>query len=395
MTKKSTGMKILWFTWKDRSHPRSGGAEVVNEEIGKRLARDGHEVIFLVAGFEAAKPEETRDGYKIIRLGNNFTVYWEVYKYYKKNFKGWADVVIEEVNTVPFFTKLYVHPVKSTEGGAEQFNRVKEKRVYLFYQLCREIWFYQMSFPLNILGYLSEPLYLRMLASDKNLTQILTESESTKKDLARYGFDEKKISVFPIATHIYPVANLSAIAKYDKPTLLSLGAIREMKRTAHQIRAFEIAKKSIPDLQMKIAGDASSLYGKEILKMIAASLYKNDIEYLGKVNIEQKIELMQKSHIISVTSVKEGWGLIVTEANSQGTPAVVYDVDGLRDSVRNGETGIIVAKNTPEDLAEGIISLLRDPEKYARIRRNAWQWSQEFDFEKSYTSVINKLKEAL
>jgi flavodoxin len=40
-------MKILWFTWKDRSHPRSGGAEVVNEEIAQRLARDGHEVIFL------------------------------------------------------------------------------------------------------------------------------------------------------------------------------------------------------------------------------------------------------------------------------------------------------------------------------------------------------------
>lgn len=40
-------MKILWLTWKDRSHPRSGGAEVVNEEIAKRLARDGHEVVFL------------------------------------------------------------------------------------------------------------------------------------------------------------------------------------------------------------------------------------------------------------------------------------------------------------------------------------------------------------
>lgn len=372
-------MKILWFTWKDRSHPRSGGAEVVNEEIAKRLARDGHEVIFLVAGFDGAKPEETRDGYKIIRLGNHFTVYWQAYRYYKKHLQGFSDVVIEEVNTIPFFTRFYV----------------KEKRVYLLYQLCREIWFYQMFFPLNILGYISEPLYLRVLSSDNGAKQVLTESESAKKDLMRYGFDEKKITVFPIATHIQAVDGLDGIEKYDRPTLLSLGAIREMKRTTHQVRAFEIAKKSVPDLQMKIAGDTSSLYGKKVLKMIAVSPYKNDIEYFGKVSIEQKIELMQKSHIIGVTSVKEGWGLIVTEANSQGTPAVVYDIDGLRDSVQSGETGVIVTQNTPKDLAEGIIHLLKDSEEYAKIRRNAWQWSQEFDFKKSYQIVINVINDSL
>lgn len=372
-------MKILWFTWKDRSHPRSGGAEVVNEEIAKRLARDGHEVIFLVAGFGGEKPEETRDGYWIVRLGNHFTVYWQAYRYYTRNFRGWADVVIEEVNTMPFFTRLYA----------------KEKRIYLFYQLCREIWFYQMFFPLNLFGYILEPLYLRFLSYDKVAKQVLTESESAKKDLMRYGFDGKKITVFPIATHIPPIANLDETLKYDKPTLLSLGAIREMKRTADQVRAFELAKRSIPDLQMKIAGDTSSVYGKKVLRMIAASPYKNDIEYLGKVSIEQKIELMRKSHIISVTSVKEGWGLIVTEANSQGTPAVVYDVDGLRDSVCDKETGIVVTENTPKGLADGIIDLLKDPEKYAKIKRNAWQWSQDFDFEKSYSLVLNKLKESL
>jgi len=44
----------------------------------------------------------------------------------------------------------------------------------------------------------------------------------------------------------------------------------------------------------------------------------------------QTIGLLQKSHVLAVTSVKEGWGLVVTEANPQGTPAVVYNVDGLR-----------------------------------------------------------------
>lgn len=361
-------MKILWMTWKDRSHPRAGGAEVVNEEIAKRLARDGHEVVFLVAGFGGARQEETKDGYKIIRLGNHFSVYWEAYKYYKKNLQGWADVVIEEVNTVPFFTRLYV----------------KEKRILFVHQLCREIWFYQMHFPLNIFGYIMEPFSLWLLRKHN----AITVSESTKKDLEKYGFKSEDVHIISEGIEFAPLSTLVAVEKYSAPTLLSCGSIREMKRTGHQVRAFEIAKQKIPDLQMKMAGDASSLYGKKVLGIIDQSPYKNDIEYLGKVNIEQKIELMRKSHLISVTSVKEGWGLIVTEANSQGTPAVVYDVDGLCDSVRGGETGIIVTKNTPQGLAEEIIALLSDSEKYARIRRNAWQWSQEFSFEKSYRDFL-------
>ena len=101
-------MKILWFTWKDRLHPRAGGAETVNEEIAKRLVSDGHEVIFLVAGFDGAEDEEIRDGFRIIRLGNHYSVYWKAYRYYKNHLQGWADVVIEEVNTIPFFTRWYV-----------------------------------------------------------------------------------------------------------------------------------------------------------------------------------------------------------------------------------------------------------------------------------------------
>ena len=60
-----------------------------------------------------------------------------------------------------------------------------------------------------------------------------------------------------------------------------------------------------------------------MLSRIAVSDYVQDIEYLVRVSEAKKNELMQKSHLILVASVKEGWGLIV-EANSQGTPVVAY-----------------------------------------------------------------------
>lgn len=380
-------MKILWMNWKDRKNPYAGGAELVNEQLAKRLVCDGHEVVFLVRGFDNAPKEEIVDGYKIIRLGNFHTVYWEAYKYYKKNLQGWADLVIEEINTIPFFCNWYVHPVKSSKAGAEQFNRGKERGVLYFNQLCREIWFYEMGLVKGLIGYIAEAVYLLLLGN----RDVITISESSKRDLQRFGFKRDKIKIIGMGLEIEPLKELESceIIKYPVPTMLSLGSLRPMKRTDQIILAFELAKKDIPDLQLIVAGDLAG--NIKALQMMQTSPYKNSIQFLGRVSKEKKTELMQKSHLIAVTSVKEGWGLIVTEANSQGTPAVVYNIDGLRDSVKNNETGIIATKNTPQGLAEATISLLSDREKYAKMRINAWQWSKQLTFDESYKQFINIL----
>lgn len=357
-------MKILWFTWKDLKNPQAGGAEVINEAIAQRMVRDGLEVILVVAGFPGCVGEEVVDGYRIVRLGNRYSVYWKAYRHYKRNLVGWADLVIDEMNTVPFFCKFYV----------------RERCVLLTYQLCREIWFYQLPLPFSLIGYLLEPLYLRLLRG----MPVLTESESTRKDLSRYGFDPRKVRVFPVGIENSPLEALDFSHKYPRPTLLSLGALRPMKRTCDQIRAFEIAKKKIPDLQLKLAGPADSQYGRRVLLQIRRSPFAEDIEYLGKVTEEQKLELMRRCHAILVTSVKEGWGLIVTEANSQGTPAVVYDVDGLRDSVSHGKTGIVTGENTPGELASAVVSLLQDCAGCVRMSEEALRLSRQMTPERCY-----------
>ncbi len=356
--------KILWFSWKDRRHPLAGGSELVNEEIAKRLVRDGCEVVFLVGGFKGGKSEEEVDGFKIIRLGSRWTVYWWAYKYYKRNLQDWADLVIDEMNTIPFFCKFFV----------------KEKNIMFVHQLCRQIWFYQIYFPFNVLGYFLEPIYLWLLRDRK----VITVSESTKRDLMKYGFQGKNINIISEGIDIKSVEDLEEIDKYSRPMVLSFGAVRAMKRTDQIVKAFELAQKEVPNLQLVIAGDASDKYGQRVLKMIACSPSRESIKYLGRIDQVGKAKLMQRCYLICVTSVKEGWGLIVAEANSQGTPAVVYDVDGLRDSVRDGVTGLICQENKPKDLATNVIRLLRSQEKYQNFRKNAWQWSKQINFEKSY-----------
>ena len=51
---------------------------------------------------------------------------------------------------------------------------------------------------------------------------------------------------------------------------------------------------------------------------------------------------MSRSHVIVVASIREGWGLIVTESNAVGTPALVYDSPGLVDAVKINITGLVV-----------------------------------------------------
>lgn len=358
--------KILWFTWKDKKHPQAGGAEIVNEELAKRLIKDGYEVKFIVGGWPGSVAQEIINGYEVIRLGGRWTSYWYAYRYYKKHLKGWADLVIDEINTVPFFAKFYV----------------KEKNILFIHQLCREIWFYQMFFPLNWIGYIIEPIYLRLL----NDRKVITISNSTKQELQKLGFQD--IQIISEGIEIEPVDNLDTITKYPNPTILSLGSIRAMKRTKDILQAYNLAKQSIPNLELIIAGDSNDPYGQEFLQEIQKSEYKKGIQYLGKVSKQKKIELMQKSHIILVTSVKEGWGLIVTEANSQGTPAIVYDVDGLRDSVIHNQTGLVCTTNTPNNLAQNIAKLFSDQKLYAKLRQEGHKFSQTITFEQSYRDFI-------
>ncbi len=391
-------MRIVWFSWKDIKNPLSGGAEVVAHALAQRLVRDGHAVTIICGGFKDAqgKPApsyEDISGYSVVRVGGRYSVYIWAWRYFAKKYMRsiwnlWQkprsvapDIVVEEINAVPFMTRFYV-------------DQTQAKRYLFVHQLAREIWFHEMFAPLSWIGYQLEPFYLKLLHKEK----VITVSQSTKHDLQQYGFLPGNISIITEGTTIAPLHDLAAVEKYENPTILSLGSVRSMKRTDQIVRAFEIFKNDHPQAKLVIAGNMDGPYAKKVLQVIERSAYVNDIKVCGRVDQETKISLMQRAHLIAVTSVKEGWGLIVTEAGSQGTPAVVYDVDGLRDSVRNGSTGLIARENTPEGLAEVMREafLIRDHQDtlplYYSLGKNAWRWSRQLTFDQSYADFTEALR---
>jgi glycosyltransferase involved in cell wall biosynthesis len=95
------------------------------------------------------------------------------------------------------------------------------------------------------------------------------------------------------------------------------------------------------------------------------------VTFAGRVSAEDKTRLLDRADLLVGTSVREGWGLTVTEAAARGVPSVVYAIPGFRDAVVDGRTGVLVEPR-PAELAAGIRSLLDDHPRYARLRKGAW-----------------------
>ena len=90
-------------------------------------------------------------------------------------------------------------------------------------------------------------------------------------------------------------------------------------------------------------------------------------------------------------SAKEGWGLTVTEANACGTPVVAADVQGLRDSVKDGETGLLYPHSDVDAMASAIIKLLKDSELRTKLGENGLVWSKEFTWDEAADKVEAKM----
>ena len=166
-------LRILWFNWRCIKNPEAGGAEVFTHEIAKRLAKLGHEITLVTSRASNLPSEEELDGYRVIRSGNRYTVYINSRYIYVKKFVGKVDLVIDEINTIPFFTIKYV----------------KEPVIALIHQLAREYWLLEVKPPISWIGYLLEPHYLKLYKD----TTTITVSQSTKNDLLNLGFRDVHI----------------------------------------------------------------------------------------------------------------------------------------------------------------------------------------------------------
>ena len=140
-----------------------------------------------------------------------------------------------------------------------------------------------------------------------------------------------------------------AVEKEHVPTVVFIGRLSANKRPEHAIRAFGLVRRQLPDAQMWVIGSGPE---EARLRRMAGP----GVAFLGRVPEEEKHERLGRAHALVATSVREGWGLVVTEAAASGTVAIGYDVPGLRDSI--AASGGILTRADPASLATGMVGLL-------------------------------------
>ncbi|MFA5724197.1 MAG: glycosyltransferase family 4 protein [Candidatus Pacearchaeota archaeon] len=328
--------RILMLAWKDMFHPKKGGAEVVTDIYLKSLVKSGHKVTLFTAKYKCSKSNEKYNGYNIIRSGNSLGVYLKGLLYAKKN-ENKFDIIIDQVNTVPFFTPLLIK---------------KNKRVAFFHQLCLNIWFYEMPFPISLIGNLSERIYLKLYSN----TKTFTVSNSSKQDLVKYAWmNPNNIKVLENQIDFKPLT----ASKTKQNYVIFVGRLTKSKRVDDCIKALSRIKNK--QTKLVIVGNGSQKYQDYLEKLTNKLNLTPRVIFTKNIDNKQRNKLMQEALAILVTSVKEGWGLIVTEANANRTIAITYNIDGLRDANTN-KTGIITEKNTPIELAKEIDFIIANPE---------------------------------
>ncbi len=360
---------ILIFNWKDIEHPQAGGAEVVTHEIAKRLVQDGYPVTLLTARYPYSSEIGEIDGVQIIRtgssrLGHYFAAFW----YYQRHLKNKFEIIVEEVNTLPYLTGLY---------------KGQEKQYLFYHQLAREIWFLEMIQPLSSLGYLLVEPFLTWLQS-KLTNGLITVSNSTKQDMMRFGFREEQVSIISEGIENEPLAKLQdSLPKESEFTMLFHSGLRPMKRPLEVLKSFKLVHDKLPNARLWYSGGGDQ---SELKAYALKHHLENQVTFYGRTTDEQKLNLMQRAHVLCSSSIKEGWGLIVTEANSMGTPAIVYDVDGLRDAGAAGGGEVVDAN--PKAMAKAALKLqklvAKKPKQYTAKRQKALDSAKAITFERSY-----------
>lgn len=360
-------LNILVLSWRGPGHPHAGGAELSTHEHVKGWVKAGHSVTLFTSFFPQAKKEEVIDGVVIKRSGLQiFGVQWEALKWYIFKSHPKYDLVIDQFHGIPFFTPIFV----------------RAKKLAFIHEVTKEVWrLNPWPKPFNlipaILGTIFEPIIFKLLY--KNIP-FMTVSKSTKYDLINWGIPKADITVIHNGLSIPYIKK--TFPKEKGKTAIYLGALSKDKGIEDTIKAFAIIDKRDPTWKFWIVGKGEEHY-LEFLKSLCNKLgIYNKIKFWGKVSDEKKFELLSRAHILINPSIREGWGLVVIEAASVGTPTVGYNVAGLKDSIQNGETGILCNPN-PQDLAEAAVSLLNNNGKYERLRRNCFVWSKNFDWGKS------------
>lgn len=363
-------LSILIFNWKDITNPAAGGGTYYTHKMAKYLVENGHEVTLLCANYRGGLEREIIDGVNVIRVGNRYTVYTKAPIRFLKDFKGKCDVVIDEINVLPWLTPLYMRIPK----------------IAFIHQTTKEALFEELNGAVaNVICSVEK---IGLLFYRKAV--FITVSQSVKQELIDNGIPRKNISVVSPGIDMWKYERTSG-EKTAFPLVLYLGRLKKYKGVHYLVQAMKHVITTMPEAKLAILGEGD--YRSELEKLVETLNLQDNVTFYGYVSDEEKIRFLKKAWVLVVPSVKEGFGIVVIEAAVCGTPTIGTDTMGLKDSIIHGKTGFLVPYGKPVILAQKICQMLDDDELRNRFAKNAGKWGRSFTWEKTlkgFEMIIRK-----
>lgn len=362
------------INWQDRLNPQAGGAEVHLHRVFGGLAERGHDVTLLASGWTSAERTGVLDGMRVHRAGTRYTFSIAAPRYYRARLEdGEFDVIVEDLNKVPLFTPLWA----------------RGPQVLLVHHLFGRTAFAEASFPVAAATWALERPIPRVYRD----VAVQAVSHSTADDLARRGFDRAHIAVIPNGVDLSRYSPDPAEPRFAEPTLLYLGRLKRYKRVDLILRAVARLRERGRPVRLIVAGRGD--HAKALRRLRAELDLEAVVEMRGFVDDDEKLRLFRRAWVHVLTSPKEGWGITNLEAAACGTPTVASDSPGLRDSVVDGETGLLVPHADVDALADALERLLADDALRARLGDGARVFAERFSWRKAIDDTERHLAEVV
>ncbi|MFI5931768.1 glycosyltransferase family 4 protein [Actinoplanes sp. NPDC051494] len=346
------GEHVVWLNFKDATHPHSGGAEEYMHQVTARMVAGGQRVTIVTSRPRHAARAARIGGAAVRRMGNAYTVYPLALLWLLRHRRG-IDAIVDTCNGIPFLSPLAVG------------RRIPV--VVLIHHVHQVMFGQRFRFPLAQLGRWLERVGNRLVYGVRTIAVV---SPSSRTEVRR---------VLGLIGPVYVAANgqepivVPGAGRCEAPRIVCVGRLAPHKRWDLLLRALPRIAELVPDVELHLVGDGPCR--SELAALIDELGIAGRVTMHGRLDDEHRNRLLASGWLTVCTSEVEGWGLAVTEAMSLGVPAVVLASPGLRDSVRNRQTGWVVAR--PQHLAGQITSALIELEDRGvaalwAVRCRAW-----------------------
>lgn len=358
--------RVHVLAWRDLDDVEAGGSEVHAHEVCRLWAEAGIEVVMRTSFAQGHPTRVRRDGYQVIRKAGRYLVFPRAAASESFRRYGRSDALVEIWNGMPFFSPVWA---------------AGRPRVVVMHHVHADMW--KMVLPPN-LARLGDTLESKVAPRLYRRSRMITLSPSSKAEMLDIGFRDDLVEVVPpgIDPRFAPGGTRSAT-----PLVVAVGRLVPVKRFDRLIRAAVALREQVPDLAVEIVGTGPE---REALESLVASLQADDlITFRGRVDDDELVELYQRAWVVASTSVREGWGMTLTEAAACGTPVVATRIPGHTDAVAEGTSGLLV--DDDDELVPALASVLTDPDLRERLQAGARLHAAGFTWTNTATRILTAL----